>query len=103
MLFLINIGQAQSSAPGLQVPPLATETSWWSLSPLPTLLHSALPTQPLPLRQALRQSPVLPPAYRYEDLALFCKWEVRMEKTAKIPVKVRLGDVPTVDRLEGKQ
>jgi hypothetical protein len=41
-------------------------------------------------------------AYSYHDLGLFCKWEVNMEKAAKIPVKFRLGEVQYVERLEGK-
>jgi len=38
----------------------------------------------------------------YDNLALFCKIEVRLEKATKFPVKFRLGEVDYVDRLEGK-
>ncbi len=48
---------------------------------------------------ASRKAPLI---YSYEDLAFFCKLEVQMEKKAKLPIKVRLGDVEYVDRLEGK-
>lgn len=41
-------------------------------------------------------------AYNYDDLAIFCKLEVKMEKAAGIPVKFRLGEVNYVERLEGK-
>lgn len=37
-----------------------------------------------------------------DDLALFCKIEVKLEKKARIPVKFRLGDVQYVDYIEGK-
>lgn len=43
-----------------------------------------------------------PKLYTYDDLALFCKVEVRLEKAATFPVKFRLGDVNYVDQLEGK-
>jgi hypothetical protein len=45
----------------------------------------------------------LPDIYQYEDLAFFCKWEVKLEKAAQMPVKFRLGDVQYVDWLEGKR
>ena len=41
-------------------------------------------------------------SYCQDDLAFFCRLEVKMEKKAKLPVKVRLGDVQYVDYLEGK-
>ncbi|MEZ4984210.1 MAG: hypothetical protein R2795_04100 [Saprospiraceae bacterium] len=39
----------------------------------------------------------------YLELAFFCRVEVKMEKAARIPVLFRLGDVPYVDKLEGKR
>jgi len=44
-----------------------------------------------------------PKAYQYENMALFCKMEVKLEKTIRLPIKMRLGDVPYVDWLEGKR
>jgi len=44
----------------------------------------------------------IPKAYCYEDLAIFCKLEVKLEKTFKFPVKIRLGEVNYVEMLEGK-
>lgn len=40
--------------------------------------------------------------YRYDDLAVFCKIEVKMEKASGFPVKFRLGEVNYVEKLEGK-
>lgn len=40
--------------------------------------------------------------YSYEDLAIFCKLEVKMEKASGFPVKFRLGEVNYVEKLEGK-
>ena len=45
----------------------------------------------------------LPQAWCYNDLAFFCKIEVKMEKAVRFPIKFRLGDVQYVDRLEGKR
>ncbi len=44
----------------------------------------------------------IPSAYCYEELAVFCKLEVQLEKKFKFPVKIRLGEVNYVDMLEGK-
>lgn len=43
-----------------------------------------------------------PKAYRYRDLAFFCRLEVQMEQLFKFPVKFRLGEVQYVERKEGK-
>ena len=45
----------------------------------------------------------VPLAYAYKDLAFFCKIEVQLEKSVKLPVKFRLGSVDYVDYLEGKR
>lgn len=44
----------------------------------------------------------MPRAYSYEKLGAFCKWEVQLEKAARMPVKFRLGEVQYVERMEGK-
>ena len=49
-----------------------------------------------------KQPQNVPKAYAYDELGFFCKWEVKMEKAAKIPVKFRLGEVQYVERMEGK-
>lgn len=41
-------------------------------------------------------------SYNYNDLALFCKLDVKLEKAARFPLKFRLGEVQYVDQLEGK-
>lgn len=53
------------------------------------------------LRESLATS-TPPKAWRYCDLALFCRLEVRMEKAIKFPFKVRLGETQEVERREGK-
>lgn len=50
---------------------------------------------------SLAAAPV-PPAWNYQELAFFCKLEVKMEKALQLPVKVRLGEVHTVEKMEGK-
>ena len=46
-------------------------------------------------------SPV-PNIYSFDELGFFCKIEVLVEKKTKFPIKVRLGEVQYVERLEGK-
>jgi hypothetical protein len=41
-------------------------------------------------------------AYNYNDLAIFCKLEVKMERAAGLPIKFRLGEVNYVEQMEGK-
>lgn len=45
----------------------------------------------------------IPSAYKYKDLALFCKLEVQMDKFFKMPVRIRLGNLNYVNYLEGKR
>lgn len=40
--------------------------------------------------------------YTYDDLAVFCKIEVKIEKSSGFPVKFRLGEVNYVEKMEGK-
>jgi hypothetical protein len=49
-----------------------------------------------------RISPAFPQWYSVEQLPFFCKMEVKMEKTFKFPLKVRLGEVQYVEKMEGK-
>ena len=44
----------------------------------------------------------LPPGFYYNNLAFFCKQEIKLEKITRIPLKFRLGSVENCDRLEGK-
>lgn len=51
---------------------------------------------------SLEVAPSMPKAWSYEELAFFCKLEVKMEKANRFPIKFRLGEVQYVERLEGK-
>ncbi|MEM8906831.1 MAG: hypothetical protein AAGD05_03210 [Bacteroidota bacterium] len=44
-----------------------------------------------------------PEVYSYQELGIFCKIDVQLEKTMKLPVKFRLGTVQYVDQREGKR
>lgn len=99
---LAIVGKAQ-----LRVNP---PTKWLAV---PTLI-SSFPVQPFLWASATDKAPLvspvshtgpttLPSAYRFEDLALFCRIEVQLEKVTKIPVRFRLGSVDYVDYLEGKR
>ena len=62
----------------------------------PAYLSSLTLSNSLPV---LRQQPL---CYSLEDLAFFCRLEVKIESATKMPVRFRLGDVQQVDYLEGK-
>ena len=40
--------------------------------------------------------------YDVEDLAFFCKIEVKLEKKLQMPFKFRLGEVQYTEKMEGK-
>lgn len=41
-------------------------------------------------------------AFDCNDLATFCRLELKLEKATKFPIKFRLGEVQYVERMEGK-
>ena len=49
------------------------------------------------------QTDAQPKGWSYQELGLFCKLEVKMEKAFKMPVKFRLGEVQYVEKMEGKK
>mgnify|MGYP000456998746 FL=1 len=67
---------------------------------LPTNPYSILPVNSISIMKS--NNLVNVSAYNYDDLAIFCKLEVKMEKASGFPVKFRLGEVNYVERLEGK-
>ena len=91
-----------NAAPGLRLPgdTIHTTSAFYflpSLSTLPSGRASEAAT-----RHQMLEAPPIPAAYSYEKLGAFCKWEVQLEKAARMPVKFRLGEVQYVERLEGK-
>lgn len=91
---LATVSRLKGAATRLGVPSDALRQYWLSTAWLPA--HS-----PLPIRTV--EKPVIPQLYQYDDLSFFCKWEVQLEQSARIPVKFRLGSVDYVDWLEGKR
>lgn len=69
----------------------------------PLLFSSQQVTMEIGENDIRNYGPYVPKVYNYHELAFFCKLEVKMEKNAKLPIKVRLGDVDYVDWLEGKR
>lgn len=84
---------------GRSIPALRKKEILPALSVLPFRL--ALPTIGWQ-QETTRQRPHIPLVYAYEDLGFFCKVEVQLEKRTRIPIKIRLGEVQYVERLEGK-
>lgn len=110
-LVVLLEGQAQSASwqiEGKSLVELRREQR--RILPLPSSFMLFSPASSFPLFNTLDTGPhrmlltagPLPQAYRYEDLAFFCRIEVQMERTFKFPVKFRLGEVQYVERMEGK-
>ena len=68
--------------------------------PMPaTKERGAIPFQK-PFR--LPAAPIGPDAYA-RNMGFFCRQEWRWEKTVRIPLRLRLGSLEYVDRMEGKR
>ncbi|MCO6480140.1 MAG: hypothetical protein J5I94_26105 [Phaeodactylibacter sp.] len=95
-----------NAAPGLQAyPQVQNDTArmrpgYFSLPSLSSLPFERR-ERPSPPPGVLT-TPEIPRAYSYDKLGAFCKWEVQLERAARVPVKFRLGEVQYVERLEGK-
>lgn len=70
--------------------------------PALTLASLQVPTLLPAHADQIQASQPVPLVYSYNDLAFFCKVEVKLEKVVQFPVKFRLGSVDYVDYLEGK-
>lgn len=46
--------------------------------------------------------PFRSPYNHYDDLGIFCKWELKLDKQVSQAIRFRLGSVDYVNRLEGK-
>jgi len=105
LLFIGNIcllhGQndwriAGKSVPALQQKIASTPTlSFWNRTALITVTDKQK-------RQNFTSPTSFPQWYSVDQLPFFCKMEVKMEKAIKFPVKVRLGEVQYVEKMEGK-
>ena len=60
--------------------------------PLPPLVHTVPQLSPT----------TLPSPYSYQQLGVFCKLDVQLERHTRFPVLIRLGDVRQVEAWEGK-
>lgn len=62
---------------------------------------------PLPISYSLRLSHLphatIPPSWYTDNLSGFCRPEWKLEKSTGIPLRLRLGSLDYVNRLEGKK
>ena len=108
LIFVITAGGLMAGIPAFTQSPCLRFSP--KMAPLPEIDLPAFPLLALPgfplktENKDFQPSMVsLPAAYNFQKLAFFCKVEVRMEKSARLPVKFRLGSVDYVDRLEQKR
>ncbi|MBX2870679.1 MAG: hypothetical protein KTR30_01225 [Saprospiraceae bacterium] len=76
-----------------------------SISPSIKFLQLITNSEPtgLSLQEIMLHTPSQQPrAWSYQDLAFFCKLEVKLEKATKLPIKFRLGEVQYAENREGK-
>ncbi len=50
----------------------------------------------------LQRLHLIPENYYSNNLGFMCKREIQVEKSTKIPLRIRLGSLEYVDKLEGK-
>jgi hypothetical protein len=76
-----------------------------TLMPLNKVAFSFKTPTGLQIKDSVRTispSMLVSPTFYCNNLAFFCKKEIKIEKVTKIPFRFRLGSVQYVDYLEGK-
>ena len=97
MIFVATRGYSQKK-PIYSVPNI-TPIHFFKPSVAPQLFFNA----PLFISPAADVQQVLAPNYYTTHFGFFCKQELQLEKAVKMPIKIRLGSVQEVDRMEGKR
>ncbi len=92
---------------GKSIPELRQEmmsaSAWQSVHfPANDIFYLCFSRRSLPIGTMSRNTEI-PNLHQYEHLPIFCKLEVKMEQAVRFPIKIRLGNVEYVDRLEGKR
>ncbi len=66
------------------------------------LNQSLLPATSVAVKQLRTSIQILPQQFYYNSIGFFCKKELQLEKSVKLPLKIRLGSVGYTDKMEGK-
>ncbi len=102
--FSLQKVQAQYRISGKTIHELKQEKVSFNVPSLPTN-HLLGPIQNVSSQKSeffQLTSSKIPNVYSFDELGMFCKFEVKIEKATRFPVKIRLGEVEAVDRKEGK-
>ena len=102
LLFFLGSANSLTAQTALSVDRLV-ERGYFRVEASGLTLRTELPT-PSATGAVNTGAELLPPpaAWRYEDLAFFCRVEVQLERKTRFPVRFRLGSTDYVNYLEGK-
>lgn len=83
--------------------PALKSLSLWLPLPAKHQIVTLAPSKNKLESKAFHSLALINPDNSYQNLGVFCKWEVQLEKAARFPVRFRLGEFNYVEQLEGKQ
>ncbi len=95
-VFVGTLAKGQNIAP-VFIAPTINNVAFYLIKPQPFSLQLGKE------KKVISPSMLVSPSFYCNNLAFFCKQELKFEKITKIPFKFRLGSVQYVDYLEGKR